>query len=318
MADGAHDISPTVVIASDKLSAQLVIPPACDRAMLNVQLLTDLIRGRGVEVTDFTTQAVNKLTSSEIPEDQTITIDIAHAQPPVHGVDGYIEWLVGDDAQDNTDAEDAAEEDAFGNESPDNNPEEDKQNVSHYDRSAFVMVEAGDIVANIHRPVTGEDGRDITGNTISAKTGKEVHVKVDESLMLKANCTLVAQQDGVLMREPGKAQIKQRIEIPGYVDFSTGNVDFDGDIVIGKGVRDCFTVCAKGSVEVMGLVEAATIKTGKDLVATGGFAGRERGYAHIGRDLKGKYLDNVQGEVKNDLCIDREVINCELSIDGAI
>ena len=150
------------------------------------------------------------------------------------------------------------------------------------------------------------------------KSGKEEPLQIDETIMRRADGTLIAQQDGVLYREMGKAQIRKRIEIKDYVDFSTGNMDFDGDISIGRGVRDCFIVKATGHVEVKGLIEAATIETGKDLITTGGFAGRERGHAYVGGSLKGKYLDNIHGHVKQDLCMDREIINCELTIDGGI
>jgi uncharacterized protein len=313
MAAAAQDISPSVVIANDKMSAQIVIHPACDRGMLTEPILKEIIRARSVEVTDFTSQALHKLLDPPPPDDQTVTVDIACAQPPIHGADGSIQWL--------TDKSDANANDKNNSEDkkkPNNSSNTDQETVSFYDQSAYVMVETGDVIARISEAIIGQDGRDVTGATIPAKSGKEVQFQTDESIMRKADGSLIAQQDGVLNREPGKAKICKRIEIKDYVDFSTGNLEFDGDISVGRGVRDCFKVQATGSVEVKGLIEAATIETGNDLIATGGFAGRERGYANIGRDLKGKYLDNVQGHVNQDLCIDREVINCELTIDGKI
>ena len=316
MAAAAQDISPTVVVASDKMSAQLVVPPGCDPAMMTAPLLKEIIRGRGVEVTDFTTKALKGFPDTRPPDDQTITLDIACAQPPVHGVDGYIQWLVDENSHKNPQPDEAplAAEDRATN----NNPDPDSQAISHYEKSAFVMVESGDVVARIFDAALGQDGRDVTGNTIPAKSGKDFQLEFDESIMRKADGTLIAQQDGVLYREPGKAQIRKQIVIKDYVDFSTGNLQFDGDISIGKGIRDCFKVQATGSVDVKGLIEAATIETGKDFIASGGFAGRERGFAYVGRDLKGKYLDNVQGHIINNLCVDREVINCDFTIDGGI
>ncbi len=314
MAADAQDIAPSVVIANDKLSAQLVINPGCDRAMMTAPLLKEIIRGRGVEVTDFTTQAIQDFVQSEPSSDQTITIDIACAQPPIHGTDGSIQWLIDKNDENAADSSNEPNQDKAAN----NNDNTDQKTVSYYDQSAFTMVETGDVVARIYEAVLGQDGRDVTGGTIPAKSGKDLQLQTDETIMRKADGSLIAQQDGVLSREPGKAQIRKRIEIKDYVDFSTGNLDFDGDIFIGRGIRDCFKVQATGNVEVKGLIEAATIQTGKDLIAIGGFAGRERGHAQIGRDLKGKYLDNVQGHVKHDMCIDREVINCELIIDGGI
>ena len=316
MASAAQDISPTVTVASDKMSAQLVIRPGCDPATLNAPMLKEIIRGRGVEVTDFTSQAIQGFLENRSTDDQTVTLDIACAQPPIHGTDGSVEWLV--DADNNSaDQKDSAKAPPDPDH-PGNAPDPVMQAVSHYDKCAFVMVDSGDVVARIHEAVLGQDGRDVTGNTIPAKSGKDFQLQFDESIMRKADGTLIAQQDGVLYREPGKALIRKRIEIKDYVDFSTGNLDFDGDIYIGKGVRDCFKIKATGNIEVKGLIEAATIEAGKDLAALGGFAGRERGFVNIGRDLKGKYLDNVQGHINNNLCIDREVINCDLMINGGI
>ncbi len=312
MAAAAEETSPSVIIAGDKLSAQLVIPAGCSRAMMTAPLLKEVIRGQGVEVTDFTNQAIQELTQSTPPDDQTATIDIAFAQPPTHGTDGAIRWLVDEKNQDDADTQDGH---STGEE---RDKDDDQEPLSHYDRCAFVMVETGDVVGQIREATLGEDGRDVTGNTIPAKSGKDMPLQIDETLMRRADGSLIAQQDGVLYREVGKAQIRKQIEIKDYVDFSTGNLDFDGDITIGRGIRDCFIVKATGNVEVKGLIEAATLDTGKDLIANGGFAGRERGYAYVGGSLKGKYLDNVQGHIKEDLCIDREVINCELTIDGGI
>lgn len=301
MATVSDQSEPTVVMSSDKLVAQLIIPQGYDRALITQDLILGLIRGAGVEVTDYTNQVVKELDLNKPPEDQDITLDVACAQPAVNGIDGEIQWLV--DQQ-----QDEKKEEAGG----------DDEAVCFYDRSAFVLVQTGDEIGRVHPATPGEDGRDVTGNTLPAKSGKEAPLTLDESIMRRADGVLIAQDDGVLYREPGKAQIRKKIEISDYVDFSTGNIDFDGDITVAKGVRDCFIVKATGNVEVHGLIEAATIKADGDLIATGGFAGRERGYAHIGGSLRGKYLDNVHGHVSQDLCVDREVINCEFTIDGAI
>jgi uncharacterized protein (DUF342 family) len=138
------------------------------------------------------------------------------------------------------------------------------------------------------------------------------------SLVLKRSDCRSDAEEGVLVREGDDAAIRQCIDIPDYVDFSTGNIHFNGDVNIIKGVRDCFIVKASGTVEVRGLSEAATIYSGKDMVASGGFAGRDRGTAIIGRDRIAKYLDNIRGEIRGDLKSDREVINCELVIHGHV
>ncbi len=299
----SQDISPTVIIAGDKTKATLRIPSGCDRALLTKPLLIGLISGEGVEVTEHTTTVIQAYIQDQPPEDQDITLDIAFATPVVHGADGSVVWCV-EEVQDGD------------NQAQDNSNESDA--VSHYGRCSFEMVQTGDIVGKVHAAESGQDGRDVTGATIIAKPGKDAKLTIDESIMKQADGSLTAQRDGVLYREAAKAQIRKHIQIRDYVDFSTGNINFDGDITIDRGIRDCFVVKATGKIEVKGLIEAATVEAGKDLNVYGGFAGRERGHVRIGGCLRGKYLDNVCGHVKQDLCIDREVINCELTIDGKI
>lgn len=296
-------ISPSVIIAADKSSAKLRIPAQYDRAMLTEQLLLSLVAGEGIEVSKRTSTAIKALAQNSPPIDEDVTIDIATATPPIHGIDGYITWAVDEKMQSGDTASDS---------------DLSESNVSHYERCHFDMVEVGEAIGRVHPPESAQDGRDVTGNTIPAKAGVTPKLVIDESIMQKADGTLIALQEGVLYRESGKARIRKHIQIDKFVDFSTGNLDFDGDITIEKGVRDCFVVKATGNVEVKGLIEAATIEAGKDLFASGGFAGREQGHVRTGGNLVGKYLDNVHGYVKQCLCIDREIICCHLMIEGQI
>ena len=53
-------------------------------------------------------------------------------------------------------------------------------------------------------------------------------------------------------------QVKPVLEVPGDVDFSTGNINFLGDVNIRGNVLSGFTVRAMGNVRVEGVVEAGS------------------------------------------------------------
>lgn len=298
--DTAQSIRAT--LSSDKMSATLSIPPDFDKAMLAAPVAEASLREAGVEVTQDVREAVQDLVEQarESAGDKPFEAVVAKALPLIEGVDGYVEWTIDQERQE--ESESAA----------------DDETIDFRQQSAFLMVKPGQVVGTLHPPTIGEDGRDVTGKALLAKTGREYRLDVDESLLIDANGSIIVQDEGVLEREGRKARVRRRIEIPGYVDFNTGNIDFNGDVIVGRGVRDCFVVKAAGDVEVSGLIEAATIEASQDLHAKGGFAGRERGTANIGRNLVAKYLDNVQGKVLGDLAVDREVINCDLVVMGGI
>ncbi len=285
-----------VAIAADATSAELVIPGAFPREGLNAQVCINALKEQGVEVGNDVVQAVEKLLAEDANDGSTLRGVVARSVEPRDGKDGYVEWTI--DGKSSVD--------------------EHVNKASYYEQSSFVMVKPGQVVGVIHRSTNGSDGRDVRGNTIAAKQGKAADVKHDETILVNSKGEVIAQDEGVLVRKDGRVSVRQVIEVTEYVDFSTGNIDFTGDVIVHKGVRDCFVVKATGNVEVSGLIEAATIDCGGNLVAHGGFAGRERGHAHVRGDLSGKYLDNIEGQVHGDLKIDREVINCDLTVHGGV
>lgn len=300
-----HEAALRVVVSADKSAAELIVPPGINRQMITPELCESVLRDSGVEVTAQVRAAVKQVIASE----QAAKAVVARATPPKHGIDGYVEWINEPDESSTPGAKPAAAPVAPAP------PSADPQKTSYYEHSAFVMVKPGQVVGRLHPPTPGEDGRDVTGKTLPAKPGKEFRLKFDESLACDAAGKLVAQEEGVLVRDPNNAGVRRVLEIPSYVDFSTGNIDFHGDVLVGKGVRDLFTIKATGNVDVKGLIEAATILADGDLFARGGFAGRERGTARCG-GVHAKYLDNVQGEVLRDLNVEREIINCDLVVHG--
>jgi hypothetical protein len=222
---------------------------------------------------------------------------VARATPARHGVDGYIEWLV--DPAESTD-------------------DHDGQPINFYNRSSYVMVEAGQVVGRIIAPILGEDGRDVLGRTLAARSGKAASLTLNETIMANREGQLLAQQAGVLVRTGDAARIDNVLDIPEFVDFSTGNISFDGNVCIHKGIRDLFVVQATGNVDVHGLIEAATVDCGGNMIVRGGMAGRERGQVAVGGDMVARYLDRVCGQIHGELRIEHEVINCNLTIHGSV
>lgn len=291
-----------VSLASDRSSASLTVPGRPDPKVVPEEAGEAMLREAGVEINAEVREAVASLFRRAGESDKPVTGEVARAIPPAHGTDGYVEWTVDREHDDSQQDKPAGPDDA----------------IDYRQVSAFVMVQPSQVLGQVHAHTDGEDGRDVTGKSLPAKAGKPCQLETDESIHIDASGAIFAQDEGVLWREGHKACIRRLLEVPGYVDYSTGNIDFNGDVAVQQGVRDRFVVKAVGDIQVRGLIEAAVIETGQDLHAQGGFAGRERGNARVGRDLVAKYLDNVQGQIFGDLRVDREIINCELTVHGGV
>jgi hypothetical protein len=304
--------APTIRIGDNRLTATLVLPEGFDRSSLTQQLCESLLAEAGIDASIIDLDAImGCMTEALAAPDGPFESVLVEAVPAVHGVDASIEWLL-DESDDEKDQE---AEEAADHDDP---SQETETAICHYQRSNFLVVKAGDVLAKLHPEVPGTEGKDVCGKIIATRTAKPLDFKYDETLAVDASNHLIAQIDGVLMKDRTSARISDTLEIDENVDFNTGNVDFPGHVIVKRSVKDCFTVQARYNIETRGLVEAATLIAGRDLCVKGGFAGREQGRAEVQGDVSGKYLDAVVSHIGGDLCIDREVINCDTTVLGNI
>ncbi|MFK7788385.1 MAG: DUF342 domain-containing protein [Phycisphaeraceae bacterium] len=297
---------PKIDIAENALTASLVLPKDYDRSALTQAVCESLLASSDVAASAVDQDAVIEIITEVMASEPGRFVGvIAKATPAVHGVDARIEWQV----ESSPDEPDPAEE-------ADENEEDEA--VCFYGKSTFTVVKTGDVLGKIYLEVPGTEGRDVRGKIIAARTAKQLDFKYDESIGVDENNNLIAQIDGVLIRDRITARVSDTLEVDQNVDFSTGNIDFPGNVLVRQGVKDCFTIQARDNIEVRGLIEAANLIAGKDLHAKGGFAGREEGTAEIEGTVYGKYLDGVNTTIGTDLCVEREIINCNCTVLGSI
>ena len=130
---------------------------------------------------------------------------------------------------------------------------------------------------------------------------------------------IFAESDGQLIIQGNKVMVSPKLEIPGNVDFSTGNVNFNGEVVIAKNVLDLFSVSSsKGSVAIHGIAEAATVWAAEDLIITGGIAGKEKGVFGAGKNIESKYITNAKVRAGGTITVHSEIVNCDLACAGKL
>lgn len=297
MAPSADDLPIQIIISPDKSRAELYVPPGIAPEQVTAAACIRKIIEAGIPTNERISHAVQSMISKANAGGE-LRVTIAETIPPVAGQDGTVEWCFDDK----------------GGEPQD----EGTDPIDFYEQSSYTLVEPEQIIGKITPPTLGTPGTDLYGKPISAINGKATKLKYSKNIRKKPSGELVAMSGGPLVCSGDYVKILELIEVPDFVDFSTGNIQFKGDVHIRKGIRDQFVVEATGNVIVDGLVEAATIKCGGTLMVRGGFAGREQGTAEIGGDMRGKYLDNIQGEIQGDLQIDREIVNSELIVFGTL
>ncbi len=292
-----------VKVSDDRMEAALEFKGSASESAPAVSSVIDEIKKLGLAlnqeaVTPLVEKFVSALEKGEIPE----PVVIARGTPPVHDVHGRLEKLYEKSGQaENAELSEAAP----------------AENQSHYDRSAITTVMKGDALIKVIPPQSGQDGQDVYGKTVPHKLGREVRVVMGKNVTREGD-TIYAAENGKLECVGDKIGVETKLEILGNLDFSVGNIDFPGEVVICKNVLDLFKVHGHDCVTVQGVIEAAEVHADKILHSVGGMAGKEKGKFSAGEGIISKYITNAEVRCGGDVKVTTEIVNCNLICNGKV
>ena len=197
--------------------------------------------------------------------------------------------------------------------------------VDEFDRVDYTAlnlihnVKQGQEICRLIKPTEGEPGRTVLDTEIPAKCGKSVPLPKGRNTEISEDGTLLIASIAGDVEFTGRSfQVKPVLEIPGNVDFSTGNINFLGDINIRGDVLSGFTVRAMGNIQVAGVVEAgSTVEAGGDLVVVKGILGDGTTIIRAHRSIFSKYIENSTIYVRENLQTDC-IINSQIYRDGEV
>lgn len=180
-------------------------------------------------------------------------------------------------------------------------------------------VKEGQEICRLIRPTEGEPGRTVLDQEIPAKSGKAVPLPKGRNTEINEDGdALVALTAGHVEFTGRSFQVKPVLDIPGNVDFSTGNIKFLGDVNIKGDVLTGFTVRAMGSIWVGGVIEAgSTVEAGGDLTVVKGILGDGTTTVRAQRCIFSKYIENATIFVRENLQTDA-IINGSIYCDGEV
>ncbi len=163
----------------------------------------------------------------------------------------------------------------------------------------------------------GSDGYDVLGTRLPAKRGKDVSLPAGKNVFISEDKSqLIAKISGKASYIGGRVSVLPHVKISGDVDMSVGNIDFDGDVVIGGNVKSGFIVKSSGSITVQGIVEAATLISGGDIVIKSGVSGASKGKLEAENDVVTSYMERTEVSAGGNV-ISGSVLHCRVVCEGA-
>lgn len=166
-------------------------------------------------------------------------------------------------------------------------------------------IEAGGVLATLTPADFGDDGMDVRGIVVHPKKvvqkklrhGKNIHLSEDGTIMysdVNGHVSLAGEQ----------VFVSDTYEVPADVSVASGDIDYDGNVEVKGNVVTGFSVKAKGDIIVNGVVEAATLEAGGQIILKRGMQGMGKGVLKAGGNIISRFLESCDVIAGGDVTAD--------------
>ena len=199
---------------------------------------------------------------------------LAAGKPVIQGQDGTVEYLF----------------------STDNSVKprvNDDGTVDFHELNTVRACTAGQVLARLEKEVPGQYGINVFGEYLKPRDVKKAVFHHGRDITVSEDGTeLLSGINGHVSLVNGTVEVSGLLEIVN-VDVSTGNIRYEGNLVINGNVTTGYEVCASGDIEIRGIVESAVVEAGGQITIAKGMNGMGKGRLKAGSNIIAKYINGA-------------------------
>lgn len=270
---------PTVRITEDCMEAYMTVPPTGTPEEYTVEYLTDVLHLNHIKI-GILPDNLQKIIDERLYNKEVLVAQGAEAQD---GEDGYFEYLF----ETNLSQKPIIMEDGT---------------VDYKNIKMIELVEPGQKIAIYHPGTAGTNGYNLAAQFKLAKNGAELPpLKGTGFERMEDGITYCATTGGKITELNNRVNIFPVHELFGDVDLSTGNIDFNGDVIIHGNVLEGMSIKATGTVTVDKVVESAYIEGKKGVILRGGVLGKNGSKVRSKGIITAQFLEYADVKTENDI-----------------
>ena len=258
-----------------------------DHQLLTLEKVTNFIKTKGI-VYGIKPTFFDELKAAVSERKETKIFDLAAGTTPVTPTEPYLR---------------SAYKDFKG----------DRNGTSIRDRQQGNFVKKDELVAEVAYKNSGENGKDIFGTAIHFIPPTMSGITCGTNVEARGETKFYATKDGLPTVTENSVSVEPAYIHKGNVNLSTGNINFDGPVVIMGNVEYGASVSARGDLEVKGVIEEAVIKCSGTLRAAGIISG-PKGLIKVGGDAHVSFVSNASMEIHSDLFVTGNISNSKILV----
>ncbi len=185
--------------------------------------------------------------------------------------------------------------------------------IDFRDRGETPFVKSEDLMAEKDPAVEGRPGTSVYGETIEVPEVEDPPFEAGAGTTLSEDgLTIHAALDGQPhLDKLGTISVNPELVIPGDVDFETGNIDFQGNIVVKGMIKEGFQV--KGIHVTAKEIEGGIIDISGDLNVSAGITDAT---ISAQGNVYAKFVNHSNINAYGDLCVQKEIIDSTILLSG--
>lgn len=157
-------------------------------------------------------------------------------------------------------------------------------------------IHKGQVLATLVPEDLGKPGLNVFGEVIKQPKYNKLKLRYGKNISISEDkCTIYSEVDGHASLVDGKVFVSNLFEVQD-VDTSTGNIEFEGNVVVKGNVRSGFEIVARGNIEVFGVVEGAVLIAGGQIILRRGIQGMNKGLLKAGGNIITKFIESAHVE----------------------
>lgn len=177
---------------------------------------------------------------------------------------------------------------------------------------------AGDLLAELTPAVQGKPGIDVCGCLLRPVKVKQRILRVGKNIKLSEDgLKAYSEVNGHATVEGDQIFVSNMYEVPANVDTSTGDIEYEGNVLVHGNVLAGFTIRAKGDIEVEGVVEGATLRAGGHIILKRGIQGMDRGILKANGNVISRFIESATVEAGGYVTADA-IMHSNISAKGDI
>lgn len=184
--------------------------------------------------------------------------------------------------------------------------------VDYTNMSVLQLVKEGEELAIYHPAVPAKNGYTVTGKVLNAIAAKELPQIPGQGVFIDPKTGVFkAEIEGKVEVLNDRVDVRSTHVVRENVDLIIGKIEFNGDVVVWGNVEAGVVINAARNIEVHGMVEAADLTAGGDIILSGGIQGGQKAKLTAKGNIFADFIEHTIVDAEGDVMAN-SIINCNI------